>query len=105
MGNDNNKFPTALLECIESTSNGNYLRVAGDTFWQQRLIYHSASAGVDGQVEYIGFARPGVGISASGWAIKRLTYDASGNVTQITWAGSSLAINKIFDDRTEYVYG
>lgn len=102
---DIKKFPFDFTECIEVTSSGNYLRVAGDTFWQQRLAYHSASAGVNAQVEYIGFSRPGVGISASGWAIKRLSYDAYGNVSAIQWAGSSLAINKVFDDRVSYTYG
>lgn len=105
MSGDLKKFPFDFMECIEVTSNGNYLRTAGDTFWLQRLAYHSASAnGTGAKVEYIGFANPGAGISASSWAIKFLGYDASGSVTGIQWSGGSLALNKMWDDRTTYVY-
>lgn len=105
MSGDYKKFPSSFLDCIEIVENGGYVRTAGDTFYLQRLSYHSASAGANGKVEYIGMANPGAGISASAWAIKRLTYDASGNVTSIEWANSSLAMARMWDDRQTYVYG
>lgn len=98
---DIKKFPFDFMECIEVTSEGSYLRTAGDTFWLQRLAYHSASAS---KAEYIGFAKPGAGISASAWAIKFLGYDSSSNVTGVLWSGGSLAINKMWDDRATYTY-
>lgn len=105
MGDEIKKFPFDFMQCIEPVGNGSFLRVAGDTFWQQRLAYHSASAGADGKVEYLGLSRPGAGISASGWSIKRISYDSNGNASAIQWALSSLAMARKWDDRTTYVYG
>jgi len=99
------KFPFDFMQCVEVVESGSYIRTAGDTFWMQKLAYHSASAVANAKVEYIGFANPGAGISASAWAIKRLTYDASGNVTDITWANSSLSLARMWDDRVSYQYG
>ena len=98
------KFPFDFMRCVEVVESGSYVRTAGDTFWTQKLAYHSASAGANGKVEYIGVANPGAGISASAWAIRRLTYDASGNVTDILWAGASLNLSKMWDDRSVYTY-
>lgn len=98
---DIKKFPFDFMDCVEVTSAGSYLRTAGDTFWAQRISYNSASAT---KAEFIGFARPGVGISASGWAIKFLGYDSSANVTGITWAGGELSTNKMWADRLTYNY-
>ena len=95
-------FPSDFMQCIEGSGRGSFLRVGSDSFFTQRLFYHSASAS---KIEYVGFSNPGVSISASGWAIKLLTYNASGNVTGVTWAGSSLALNKVLDDRVTYTYG
>jgi len=95
------KFPFDFMDCVEVTSSGSYLRTAGDTFWSQRLSYHSASSS---KVEFIGFSRPGAGISASAWAIKFLTYDASANVTGITWSEGELALNKMWADKLTYNY-
>lgn len=98
------KFPFDFMECVESWPNGAALRTFGDTFWTQQLSYHSASAGANGQVEYIGFTNPGNGISASAWAIKRLMYDSSGNISAIAWASGSLAMTRMWADRTTYTY-
>lgn len=99
------KFPFDFMQCVEVYPNGAALRVFGDTFWTQKLAYHSASAnGSAAKVEYLGFSNPGAGISASGWAIKFLGYDASGSITDIKWASGSLAMERMWDDRTTYVY-
>ena len=106
MGDESKKFPFDLMRCIEGEGRGSFLRVASDSFFLQRFSYHSASANGSGaKIEYVGYANPGVGISASGWAIKRLGYDASGSITDITWAKSTLALTSMFDDRATYTYG
>lgn len=98
------KFPFDFMQCVEVYPNGAYVRTAGDTFWTNMFSYHSASAGANGKIEYLGFSNPGNGISASAWAIKFFGYDASGNITKTLWAGGSLSLNKMWDDRTVYTY-
>lgn len=58
---------------------------------------------------YKGYARPGVLTNATKWQIAKLTYDASGNVTQINWPQNSLGSasnDYIFawDSRAGYTY-
>lgn len=101
---DLKKFPFDFMECVEITGKGGFLRVADSTFYTKKFTYHSASAGANGKIEYVGFTNPGNGISASAWAIQRITYDASGNSTDVAWAGGSIALNKMFDDRTTYQF-
>lgn len=98
------KFPFDLMECVEETTHGNFLRVSSEGFYTQKIAYHSASASV---TEYIGFANPGAGISASAWAIKRLLYTNSAVgplVNEIAWASGSLARERMWDDRSTYSY-
>jgi YD repeat-containing protein len=57
---------------------------------------------------YKGWARPGSATSAAVWQIQKLAYDASGNVTSITWPQvNSIASNDfqfIWDNRASYTY-
>lgn len=101
---DIKKFPFSLIECVEVTNKGNFMRVADSNFYTKMFALHSASAQANGKIEYIGFANPGNGISASAWAIQQIAYDASGNASAIRWSGGELALNKMFDDRTTYSY-
>lgn len=98
---DFKKFPFSLIECIEVTEKGNYLRVASDSFFTKKIYYHSASAS---NIEYLGYANPGNGISASAWAIKRYLYNSDGNPIDEQWSEGSLAMNRVIDDRTTYTY-
>ena len=101
---DQKKFPFDFMECVEVTSNGAYLRVSSEGFYSQKFAYHSASASV---TEYIGYANPGAGISASAWAIKQLLYSntASGPlISDILWANGSLARERMWADRAIYTY-
>lgn len=59
----------------------------------------------DGQPVYIGWADPGKATSDAVWRIYKITYDASGNATAITFASNSTNFDKVFDDRTTYTYG
>lgn len=95
------KFPFDFMDCVEVYPNGSAIRTYGDTFWTQKLAYHSATAS---KIEYIGFARPGSGISASAWAIKQIRYNASALETDILWATGSLSMQRVWDDRTGYSY-
>jgi hypothetical protein len=98
------KFPFDFMQCVEVYPNGAALRTFGDTFFTSKFAYHSASAGVDGKIEYLGYTNPGNGISSSAWAIKMFSYDASGNITDIKWSGGTLSLDKMFDDRVTYTY-
>lgn len=67
-------------------------------FLIQRIAYTS-----DGKQEYIGFAKPGTDVSASGWQIKKLSYSGF-NIISILYAGGNLGFDKIWDDRESYSY-
>lgn len=67
--------------------------------YQQILDYSGGSSPI-----YIGWATPGVPTSAAKWKIRKLTYDANGNVTQIQWAKGDVGFNSIWDDRATLSY-
>jgi YD repeat-containing protein len=54
--------------------------------------------------EYIALARPGAQETAPEWQIRKLVYDAYGNITSITFAGGSNDYNKVYQDRADYAY-
>lgn len=54
---------------------------------------------------YVGEAKTGTAKSASGWRIKKITYDVSNNPTDIMWAESSSQFDKIWANRASYKYG
>lgn len=54
---------------------------------------------------YIGQADPGTATSAAGWLIAKCTYDGSGNMTAVDFAGSTDEHNHVWDNRASYVYG
>jgi len=68
--------------------------------WKTRIAYDAS-----GNAEYVGEAKPGTATSATGWRIKKITYDASNNATQINWADSNTNMDNIWDSRTDYTYG
>ena len=57
-----------------------------------------------GNPEYIGESQPGTLKSDSVWRIFKITYDASNNPTDITWADGESLFNKKWDDKTSYDY-
>lgn len=95
------KFPFDFMQCVEVYPNGAALRTFGDSFFTQKLAYHSATAS---KIEYVGFTNPGNGISASAWAIKQILYNSAANETDIKWAGGTLSMERMWDDRTSYTY-
>jgi len=57
-----------------------------------------------GLVEYIGKAQPGTASSSLGWQIRKFTYDASGNVTDVQFAGGSNDYIHEMDEYASYSY-
>lgn len=53
---------------------------------------------------YVGKADPGRPQSEKGWQIKKITFDASNNPTDITWASGTSRFIHIWDSRTTYTY-
>ncbi len=58
-----------------------------------------------GKALYMGQAQPGSPSSSPLWQIKKFLYDASGNVTTITFDNSSNTYDKVWDNRGSYTYG
>lgn len=54
---------------------------------------------------YLGLAKIGSKDSDSAWQIRKFTYDASNNLTNIEWAGEDSLFDKVWDNRTTYNYG
>ncbi len=52
---------------------------------------------------YVGEAKPSTKQDASGWRIKKITYDGN-NPTDVKWAEGSNAFGFIWDSRTTYSY-
>jgi len=48
---------------------------------------------------YLGLAAPGTSISTAKWQIRKLTFDVSGNITAIEYAGGTPNFNVKWDDR------
>lgn len=53
---------------------------------------------------YLGYATPGVLKSASGWQIRKMTYDGANNMTDIQFANGSPGFAFSWDDRTIFTY-
>ena len=57
-----------------------------------------------GQPVYKGFAAPGTALSAAGWKICLFTYDGSGNLLSVTWAGGSTSYTNVWNNRASLSY-
>lgn len=53
---------------------------------------------------YIGLAALGSAKSAAVWQIRKLTYDGSGNPTDVQYANGAQAFDAIWDNRTSLSY-
>lgn len=94
------KFPSDLMETVVNPGAGAYIRVS-DQMFTMRSVAHSASGSTP---EYIGYANPGVGISASAWAVKFIQYNSSGLATSIQWAGGAIQMNQVFANFASLTY-
>lgn len=53
---------------------------------------------------YVGYAAPGTADSAAAWMIAKHTYDSSGNVTAVRFAGGAAEYDQVWDDRASLSY-
>jgi YD repeat-containing protein len=76
----------------------NSLLYAGESFIK-RFGYD-----VSNNLIYEGSAVPGTATSAAAWAIRKYTYDGSGNATGINWAGGNTLMVNIWDNAASLSY-
>jgi len=62
--------------------------------YQQKLDYVGGT-----QPIYIGWATPGVADTDAKWKIRKLTYDANNNVTNIQYANGDVGFGQIWANR------
>lgn len=74
-----------------------------DGMMAQRIAIGS-SGNANGYSEYIGVAVAGTTTATARWSIKKLEYDASGNVVAVHWADGTNEFTKKWDDRATYDY-
>ena len=53
---------------------------------------------------YIGMAVPGTATATAGWQLRKLAYDANGNVTSILHANGVADFTNVWDSRAAYSY-
>jgi YD repeat-containing protein len=74
--------------------------VRGENKYTQKMENNAS-----GNVVYFGEAEPGTATSASGWRIRKFTYDGNGAITDIQWADNETGFVKSWDNRASYTYG
>jgi hypothetical protein len=81
-----------------------YIRTYGSS--SELLTEVFDNSGPNNQVVYHGWANPGTAKSATGWRICKYVYDGNGMISDILWPDSSVAFNKVWNDRATggYVY-
>jgi YD repeat-containing protein len=57
-----------------------------------------------GNVTYHGRALPGNSKAAPAWQVKKFTYDAASNLTDVQYANGSLDYTSVWDDRAGLSY-
>ena len=57
-----------------------------------------------GRLVYHGKALPGTSKATAAWQIRKLTYDANGNVTDVQYAGGSRAFTTAWNNRASATY-
>ncbi len=57
-----------------------------------------------GRPIFIGLAKPGTATSKALWQIRKITYDGSGFLTDVQWAGGNATFNQVWDDRAGLSY-
>ena len=55
-----------------------------------------------GEVEFIGYAMPGCGDAQACWQVRKLFYNAAGDVTSWDYANSDNRYRHVWDDRASY---
>jgi hypothetical protein len=71
---------------------------------EQVRVFYGTTGNATGYVEYICVSAPASSTDEAKWIIRKLIYDASGNVTSVLYADDDSSANKICDDRAGYYY-
>lgn len=58
----------------------------------------------NGNMIYYGIAIPGTALSAAAWQIRKLDYDASGNLLDVLYANGSRAFSNVWNNRVALSY-
>lgn len=58
----------------------------------------------DGTELFVGDATPGTLQNASGWRIKKLSYNNDQQLIKLEWADGKAEFNKVWDDRGSFTY-
>ncbi|MBF0629538.1 MAG: hypothetical protein HQL89_00940 [Magnetococcales bacterium] len=58
----------------------------------------------NGNVEYIGLAKPGTAEDAPGWLIRKIAYDAQQRPVSVTFPDGRANIGQVWDARAGYTY-
>ena len=53
---------------------------------------------------YLGESTPGTAQDASGWRIRKFTYNSNNRMTKQEWASGNNMFDKIWDSRATYAY-
>lgn len=81
---------------------------ARETGFESRFYYVASGSDGENQIEYICKAFPGVTASSSTanavWQVQRFYYNASDQLTRISFAGNDDAYTQICDNRTSLNY-
>jgi len=86
------------------------------TVWDPNNLAWVRSTSVDGQYTlaldydasnnpiYVGRASQGTAKASAGWQIRKLSFDANNNVTDVQYAGGVSAFNAIWNNRVSLAY-
>ena len=69
--------------------------------FQQIFDYQGGSSG---QPIYVGWATPGVQVTDAKWKIRKFTYDANNQITNIQFSNGDVGFNGVWANRTGYNY-
>ena len=83
-----------------SGGGGGGTTIGGTDNMRTRLDYQGGN-----NVIYAGYAQPGSSESDPVWQIRRMTYDANDNLTNVDFADGTASFDKIWNNRTGYTYG
>jgi len=79
----------------------------------ETILFDYTASSTSPLVQFIGYAVPGAPTSSALWRIKKMEYDAGGNVTSIKWAfdltvsadqGGPFRKVLVWEDRASYTF-
>lgn len=74
------------------------------TYMANENLTSAMAYDVNGNLIYLGTAEPGAATSDSAWRIKKMTYNASNQITNVQWPSASTLFSFVWDNRATYTY-